>query len=293
MTLRSMTGYGSAAVDTPGFQASATVRSLNHRYLDLSVRLSRSVATLEPEVKDIVQGAVGRGKVDVSLQATFTEALAPVRVVAQPYVAELVKTLRGLREQHGLGGDVTLSDVARFGAVEVVEAPAEFSAEQRDSLLGVLRQALTHLTRMRQDEGANLAADLTQRLAVIEQEAARVDELMQETRTARVVALREKVQALVGEMGLEETRLYQEIVKLVDRQDTSEETSRIRSHVALARSLVEKGEGVGKRLDFLAQELTREANTIGSKAASTAVVQLVVGLKAEIEKLREQVQNVE
>jgi uncharacterized protein (TIGR00255 family) len=144
-----------------------------------------------------------------------------------------------------------------------------------------------------QDEGANLAADLTRRLVAIEAEAGRVDTLMQETRTQRVAALREKVQALVGEMGLEESRLYQEIVKLVDRQDTSEETARIRSHVALARSLVEKGEGVGKRLEFLAQELTREANTIGSKAASTAVVQLVVGLKAEIEKLREQVQNVE
>jgi uncharacterized protein (TIGR00255 family) len=293
MSLRSMTGYGSAAVDTPAFQASATVRSLNHRYLDLSVRLSRSVATLEPEVKDLVQSAVGRGKVDVSLQATFVEAPVPARVVAQPYVAELVKTLRELRQQHGLAGDVSLSDIARFGAVEVVEAPTEFSPEQRDSLLGVLREALDHLTRMRRDEGANLAADLEQRLATIEGEAGRVDALMQETRAARVAALREKVQSLVGEMGLEEPRLYPEVVKLVDRQDTSEETARIRSHVALARSLVQKGQGVGKRLDFLAQELTREANTIGSKAASTAVVQLVVGLKAEIEKLREQVQNVE
>lgn len=288
-----MTGYGAAAVDTDALQASATVRSLNHRYFDLSLHLSRSIAPLESAVKDLVQSRVSRGKVDVSLHATLVQDEAPTRVIARPFVPELVATLRALRDRHGLAGDVTVNDLTRFGAVEVVEAPADFSAERRDAVLAVLRQALDELEKMRTTEGHNLAGDLLARLAAIEAAVARIDGLMEASRTARIAALQDKLKALTQEMGLEDPRLYQEIVKVVDRQDTSEEAARLRSHVGQARALLASREAVGKRLDFLAQELAREANTIGSKAASAAVTQEVVGLKAEIEKLREQVQNVE
>jgi uncharacterized protein (TIGR00255 family) len=293
MTLRSMTGYGAAALETAALQASATVRSLNHRYFDLSVHLSRSVSTLEPEVKELVQARAGRGKVDVTLHVTFTSEDAPINVVARPFVAELVGTLRGLREKHALAGDVTISDLTRFGAVEVVETPPAFGPERRDEILGVLRQALDHLEKMRRDEGAHLAADLEARLQAIEAAVQRIEGLMESTRAARIAALQERVRALTHELGLDESRLYAEVVKLVDRQDTSEEASRLRSHLAQARTLLATREAVGKRLDFLAQEFAREANTIGSKSASAAVTQEVVALKAEIEKLREQVQNVE
>jgi len=291
--IRSMTGYGAAALDTDALQASATVRSLNHRYFDLSVHLSRSIAPLEPAVKDLVQTRLGRGKVDVSLHATFVQGEAPARVIPRPFVAELVGTLRALRERHNLAGDVTVADLTRFGAIEVVEAPAEFSDERRESVLTVLRQALDELEKMRTTEGHNLSGDLLGRLSGVETVVGRIEGLMESSRTARIAALQEKVRALTVEMGLEDARLYPEIVKLVDRQDTSEECARLRSHVGQARALLASREAVGKRLDFLAQELAREANTIGSKAASAAVTQDVVALKAEIEKLREQVQNVE
>jgi uncharacterized protein (TIGR00255 family) len=291
--IRSMTGYGAATVDTEALQASATVRSLNHRYFDLSLHLSRSIAPLEQEVKDVVQRRLGRGKIDVTLNATFTQGDAPVRVIPRPFANELVVTLRALRDRHALGGDVTVGDLARFGAVEVVEAPAEFGEERRESVLSVLRQALDGLEKMRGIEGEHLASDLEGRLSAIEGAVGRIDGLMETTRAARIAALQEKVRALTQEMGLEDVRLYQEVVKLVDRQDTSEEAVRLRSHVAQTRALLSSRETVGKRLDFLAQELAREANTIGSKAASAAVTQEVVNLKAEIEKLREQVQNVE
>lgn len=291
--IRSMTGYGAATVDTEALQASATVRSLNHRYFDLSLHLSRSIAPLEQEVKDVVQRRLGRGKIDVTLNATFTQGDAPVRVIPRPFANELVVTLRALRDRHALGGDVTVGDLARFGAVEVVEAPAEFGEERRESVLSVLRHALDGLEKMRGIEGEHLAADLEGRLSAIEGAVGRIDGLMETTRAARIAALQEKVRALTQDMGLEDARLYQEVVKLVDRQDTSEEAVRLRSHVAQTRALLSSRETVGKRLDFLAQELAREANTIGSKAASAAVTQEVVNLKAEIEKLREQVQNVE
>ena len=291
--IRSMTGYGAATVDTEALQASATVRSLNHRYFDLSLHLSRSIASLEPDVKDVVQRRLGRGKIDVSLHVTFTQLESPSRVVPRPFVHELVATLRALRDQHALGGDVTVGDLARFGAVEVVEGPAEFGEERRESVLAVLRQALDGLEKMRSLEGQNLAADLEGRLLAIEAAVGRIDGLMESTRATRIAALQEKVRTLTQEMGVDDARLYQEVVKLVDRQDTSEEAARLRSHVAQTRALLSSRETVGKRLDFLAQELAREANTIGSKAASAAVTQEVVALKAEIEKLREQVQNVE
>jgi uncharacterized protein (TIGR00255 family) len=291
--IRSMTGYGAAAAETPLLQATATVRSLNHRYLDLGVRLSRSVAALEPSLKEVVQSYVGRGKVDVSLQATFVLGTGVARVVSHSFAGEVIEALRALRDRHGLAGELTAGDVARFGVIEVVEVPAVLTPEQQETLLAVVRQAMSELVRMREQEGANLAADLTRRLTTIEDATLRIEAAMEESREARISALREKVQALVAELGLEEGRLHQEIVRFVDRQDTSEETTRLRSHVALARTLLEGGEAVGKRLDFLAQELAREANTIGSKAASTPVVHEVVALKAEIEKLREQVQNVE
>jgi uncharacterized protein (TIGR00255 family) len=290
---RSMTGYGAAAVHTDALHASATIRSLNHRYLDLSVHVPRNMAALEPEVKELVQARVARGKVDVSLFATLTAADTPAQVVALPFTGELVKTLRALREQHGLAGDVTLGDIARFGAVEVVEAPVSLTPEQRETLLGVVEKALAELARMRETEGANVSADLERRLAAIEQAVGRIEAQMESSRGVRIAALREKVGALAGELGLEEPRLYQEVVRLVDRQDTTEEIERTRSHVAQARGLLKAPEAVGKRLDFLAQELNREANTIGSKASAASVIQEVVGLKAEIEKLREQVQNVE
>jgi uncharacterized protein (TIGR00255 family) len=291
--VRSMTGYGAAAIQTPGLHASATIRSLNHRYLDLSVHLSRNLAALEPEVKEVVQAGLTRGKVDVSLFATLTADDTPAQVVALPFASELVKTLRALRDQYGLAGDVTLGDIARFGAVEIVEAPLELTPHQRASLRGVVERALAELSRMRQAEGSNLSADLERRLAAIEQATKRIEGLMEASRAARIAALRDKALALAAELGLEEPRLYQEVVRLVDRQDTSEEIERVRSHLALARGLLQAPEAVGKRLDFLSQELNREGNTIGSKASVAAVIQEVVGLKAEIEKLREQVQNVE
>jgi uncharacterized protein (TIGR00255 family) len=291
--IRSMTGYGASSLDSATMQLSASVRSLNHRYLDLNVHLSRGIAVLEREVKDLVQSRLARGKVDVTVHATFVGAEGQSRVVTHSHAAEVVQSLRALSLQHSLAGEVTIADVARFGVVEVVEAPAEFTPAQREAVLGVLQQALGELGRMREAEGANLSADLGRRLHAIEEAAVRIEALMEESRAVRVAALRERVAAMAAELGLEEPRLYQEIVRLVDRQDTSEETTRLRSHIALARTLLAGDEAVGKRMDFLAQELTREANTIGSKASSAPVIQQVIALKAEIEKLREQVQNVE
>lgn len=291
--IRSMTGYGSATLSDPRVEANVAVRSLNHRYLDLSLHVPRGLSPLEPEIKELVQSRLGRGRVDVSLQATLVVDAESFRIVPRPSTPALVRALRQLREEHALAGDVDVATVARMGAIDVVEVAPAVDDTTRQALIGLVDQALEGVVAMRRAEGATLTAELTERLAAVEAAAAAIESLQEATRIQRTEALREKLKGLVGEMGLDENRLYQEVVRVVDRQDTSEEIQRLRSHVAMARTLVGSTEPAGKRLDFLAQELAREANTIGSKASSAEVVQKVVNLKAEIEKLREQVQNVE
>jgi len=220
-----------------------------------------------------------------------TEAIVPSRSL----VASLVRALRDMQNEFGLEGGVSVSDLVRFpGALERTEGAGELDAGTRASLLGLVDQALEGLDVMRRAEGERLRDDLERALGSIEAAAEAIEHRANNTLEERQTALREKVQTLVGELGLDETRLYQEAVRAVERHDVAEEIQRLRSHAAMARDLLGDGKGpAGKRLDFLAQELMREANTIGSKVADAVQVQAVVGLKAEIERLREQVQNVE
>ena len=291
--VRSMTGYGAAAAETEAVRAAVVIRSLNHRFLEIGLSLSRRVAALEPEVKGLVQSRLQRGKVDVSIKASFPGSEAAV-VASDLVIAGAVRALRGVREQHKLSGDVTISDIARFpGAFEVVETPESLDDARRRSVLTLVEEALDELDSMRRGEGERLAAELTQRLAAIEAAAARVEALSGEGKTSRRETLLGKLRELASDLGLEDARLYQEVVRSADRLDVSEEVQRLRSHVTMARELLASSAPSGKRFDFVTQELAREANTIGSKAAYAPLVQEVVALKGEIEKLREQVQNVE
>jgi len=293
--IRSMTGYGAASVDTASLRASVTVRSLNHRFLDLALHLPRPLLPLEAEAKEQVAAAVARGRVEVFVQAALPEAEAEVVVASRPLVASLVRTLRDMQNEHGLDGGVAVSDLVRFpGALERVETASRVPGEVGPALGALLGRALEGLDGMRRSEGERLRSELERLLGAIEAGAARVEARVAESREARQVALLERVRALVGEVGLEEPRLYQEVVRAVERHDVAEELQRLRSHVASARELL-AGDGApaGKRLDFLAQELMREANTVGSKVQDAPAVREVVELKAEIERLREQVQNVE
>jgi uncharacterized protein (TIGR00255 family) len=288
-----MTGYGAASAEGD-VRASVTVRSLNHRFLEVAVALPRRGFALEPEVKALAQSRLRRGRVDISIRGSFLED-AVEGVAASPRVVEgLVRTLREVRDRHRLEGEVQVSDVARFpGAIELVEAPTTLSDEARRIVLDLVARALDDLEAMRRVEGQALAAELDALLSRMEEAACRIERLSDSSRAARKEALAAKVGALGEELGLDEARLYQEVVRLVDRGEVAEELQRLRSHVAQSRSLLDGAGPSGKRLDFLAQELMREANTMGSKAVSASVVQEVVALKADIERLREQVQNVE
>jgi uncharacterized protein (TIGR00255 family) len=289
-----MTGYGTAAIATPAARGAVSVRAVNHRFLDTSVHLPRRLQSLEGDVKGSVQKRIGRGRAEVSVQAVIADEGEPPMVAARPIVGGVVAALRGLQREHGLAGEVTVSDVARFpGALEVLEAPAPVSDATRDEILGALERALDGVAAMREAEGALLEAELLATFGRIEAAAGRVASLTDEGKAARREALTGKLRDLCADLGLEETRLYQEVARVVERHDVAEEVQRLRSHVAQARAAVAGDAACGKRLDFLAQEMAREVNTIGSKAATAAVVHEVVALKEEVERVREQVQNVE
>ncbi len=294
--IRSMTGYGHATAETDGLKAAVSVRSVNHRYLDVSVHASRRLQALEVDLKRVVGERVRRGRVDVTVQATLEDGAEEVLVAPRPMIAGLVRALREIKTEHGLAGEVAVGDVARFpGALEVLEGAGDVDEARRRDLLAVVSRALDGLDAMRRTEGGHLRDDLEAGLREIETAAARIGGLSDEGKAARRDALAERIRAACQESGLDEGRLYQEVVRLVERSDVTEELQRLRSHVAQAREALaaEGGDGAGKRLDFLAQEMAREANTIGSKAASAGVVQEVVALKSAIERAREQVQNVE
>jgi uncharacterized protein (TIGR00255 family) len=293
--IRSMTGYGHASVEAGALRAAVTVRSLNHRFLDVTLHLPRRLQPLEAEMKERVAAAVSRGRVEVAVQAALPDTGAEAVVASQPLVISLVRTLRDMQSEYGLEGGVSVADLVRFpGALERVEGPVEVKETVRAALFEVLARALEGLEAMRRGEGERLRAELERLVASVEGAAARIEARSRESRDARQDALLDRARALVAELGLEEARLYQEVVRAVERHDVAEEIQRLRSHAASARELL-AGEGgpAGKRLDFLAQELMREANTIGSKVQDAPAVREVVELKAEIERLREQVQNVE
>jgi len=291
--IRSMTGYGQAALESEALRAAVNVRSLNHRFLEVGLTLSRRVQSLEPEVKGLVQARLQRGKVELSLRASFPDG--DVAVVPQKRViAGAVAALRQARAEHALAGDVGVAEVARFpGAFEVVEAPDALDEVKRRSVLELVRGALDGLESMRRAEGERLAQELERLLGTIEAAAFGLERLQAEARATRRTALVEKAKELAGELGLDDARVYAEAVRAAERLDVSEEIQRLRSHVALARELLVADAAQGKRLDFVAQEMVREANTVGSKAAHAPLVHAVIALKAEIERFREQVQNVE
>jgi uncharacterized protein (TIGR00255 family) len=293
--IRSMTGYAEAVLDQNELHASVSVRALNHRFFDLTLHLPRRLAPLESEARERVKAAVGRGRIEISVQAALPNGKSEAVAASRPLVASLVRTLRDMQNEFGLDGGVSVADLVRFpGALESIEGRGGMDDEVRAATLGLIDQALVRLDGARRAEGERLGFALETALSAIEAMAARLEARFAATREARSRVLFDRARSLVGELGLEDARLYQEAVRAVERHDVTEELQRLRSHVAGARELIAgNGAPAGKPLDFLSQELMREANTIGSKAQDADAIRDVVGLKTEIERFREQVQNVE
>ena len=294
MTLiKSMTGYGRSVETRNGREFTVEVRSVNNRYLDCAVRLPRLVAFGEDAVKQAVKNTISRGKVDVFVsvrseggeQGTVTLNTA----LAEGYLA----AMRQMAETFGLENDVKVSDLSRLPEVFTVDKPEVDEEALLADLMAVANEALAGYDAMRTTEGAALDHDLRSRGARILELVGQVEKQSPKTVSDYRARLEAKLREVLANTAIDESRILTEAAIIADKVAVDEETVRLRSHLNQMNAMLDAGGAVGRKLDFLLQEMNREANTIGSKCTDVAVARIVVDIKAELEKIREQVQNVE
>lgn len=290
--IRSMTGFGAGKGGAAGEVVEAEVRSVNHKFCEVKARLPREMSPLETELVRQVKDRLARGGIEFSLRRSSARgALAP-RVDAE-LAAAYAAAFEEVRARLGLSGQVSLSEVLAADGVVTLEERAVDLDSARTAGAEALAAALDALVAMREREGAALARDLESRLQVVEKIAARLAELSPDSVEAYRTRLHERVAELSRGLAPDPVRLATEVALFADRTDVTEELTRLASHVAQMRGLLASGEPAGRKMDFLVQEMHREANTVGSKSQSAEAAAAVVSLKAEIERMREQVQNVE
>ncbi len=299
--VRSMTGYGRGEAADSGISVTVELRAVNNRYLDCTIKMPRPYLFVEDALKEQVQARVARGKVDVFVNVARTGGDGMTVTVNEPLALAYMDALKQLRDlapdtllgEKAVMGVYSATDLARFPDVLTVEKKEEDQEQVKALLLAAMDAALDEFTAMRQREGEKLAQDVLGRCVIIEGLVSRVEE-----RSPGIVAdyrarLTAKLQEILGNTQIDESRILTEAAIYADKVAVDEETVRLRSHIAQLREMFDKGGAIGRKLDFLIQEFNREANTIGSKCNDIETSRVVVDIKAEIEKIREQIQNIE
>lgn len=289
----SMTGYGRAGAVLHGRDIKVELRSVNSRYLEYSSRLPRSCFFLEDKLKKLVAARVSRGKVELSLSIQNVTAADTVVSVNWGLAEGYRAALTSMVERMDLKNDVTVGMLARFPDVLTqTAAPTDEDALWQD-VESIANQAIDAFVAMRAAEGEKLKADVESRLQNVEALVGQIEQATEGRVKAYSDRLYARLQELLEDRNIEESRLVTEAAIFADKTAIDEETVRLHSHVAQYRQILEMNEPIGRKLDFLTQELNRESNTIGSKCQDVAITRLVVELKSEIEKIREQIQNIE
>jgi len=290
--IRSMTGFGTGRGGEGGEAVEAEVRSVNHKYCEVKARLPRELGALETDVARWVKERLTRGGVEVSIRRSSARGALSPRVDAE-LAAEYARAFEEVRARLGLSGAVSLADVLAADGVVTLEERSVDLESARGAAAAALATALTEMLAMREREGIALARDIEGRLAIVEGIAQRLAEAAPRTLETYRARLAERVAELSRGLAPDPVRLATEVALFADRTDVTEELTRLGSHVAQMRGLLASGEPAGRKMDFLVQEMHREANTVGSKSQSAEAASEVVALKAELERVREQVQNVE
>ena len=291
--VKSMTGYGRAREMRNGRDITVEVRSVNNRYLDCTVKMPRAYIFAEDRMKARVQQAISRGKVDVFVTIDSSAADAAVVAVNEPLARGYYDALTRLKTMFDLSGDITPEVLAKFPDVLAVTKAEEDVEAIAADICAVLDDALAAYNAMRAVEGEKLAADVAGRITTIEAVVGKVEERSPQTVAAYRQRLEAKMQEVLQSTTIDESRILTEAAIFADKIAVDEETVRLRSHIAQLQAMLVSGEPVGRKLDFLIQEVNRECNTIGSKCNDLTIAQDVVNMKAEVEKIREQVQNME
>ena len=291
--VKSMTGYGRARQTLHGRDITVEVRSVNNRYLDCTVKVPRTYIFAEDSVKSRVQKAVSRGKVDVFITIDATAADETVVVVNEPLARGYYEALTKIRDMFSLEGELTAAVLAKFPDVLTVTKAEEDLESVAGDICAVLDEALEAYNAMRAVEGVKLCEDIAGRVTTIETVVGKVEERSPQTVAAYREKLTARMQEVLQSTTIDESRILTEAAIFADKIAVDEETVRLRSHIAQLRAMLKSDQPVGRKLDFLIQEVNRECNTIGSKCNDLTIAQDVVNMKAEVEKIREQVQNIE
>ena len=291
--VKSMTGYGRAEDTLNGCTITVELRSVNNRYLDCNVRMPRLYLFAEETIKSRVQNTISRGKVDVFVTLDSTGGEQVQVSVNQPLADGYYAALTQLAERYGLSKDISVSLLSRFPDVLLAEKAEEDVEQRAQDICSVLDRALDDFDQMRTREGARLEADVLSRAARIEELVGKVEERSPQTVAEYRAKLEARMNEVLSNTQLDPARILTEAAIFADKVAVDEETVRLRSHIGQLRHMLEQGGATGRKLDFLIQEFNREANTIGSKCSDIDIARHVVDIKAEIEKIREQVQNIE
>ena len=291
--VKSMTGYGRAEDTLNGCTITVELRSVNNRYLDCNVRMPRLYLFAEETIKSRGQNTISRGKVDVFVTLDSTGGEQVQVSVNQPLADGYYAALTQLAERYGLSKDISVSLLSRFPDVLLAEKAEEDVEQRAQDICSVLDRALADFDQMRTREGARLEADVLSRAARIEELVGKVEERSPQTVAEYRAKLEARMNEVLSNTQLDPARILTEAAIFADKVAVDEETVRLRSHIGQLRHMLEQGGATGRKLDFLIQEFNREANTIGSKCSDIDIARHVVDIKAEIEKIREQVQNIE
>ena len=291
--VKSMTGYGRAEDTLNGCTITVELRSVNNRYLDCNVRMPRLYLFAEETIKSRVQNTISRGKVDVFVTLDSTGGEQVQVSVNQPLADGYYAALTQLAERYGLSKDISVSLLSRFPDVLLAEKAEEDVEQRAQDICSVLDRALSDFDQMRTREGARLETDVLSRAARIEELVGKVEERSPQTVAEYRAKLEARMNEVLSNTQLDPARILTEAAIFADKVAVDEETVRLRSHIGQLRHMLEQGGATGRKLDFLIQEFNREANTIGSKCSDIDIARHVVDIKAEIEKIREQVQNIE
>ena len=290
--IKSMTGYGKALLSQNSRDYQIEIKSVNHRYLDISVKMPRQLSYLEEAVKKEISKKIKRGKVDVLITFENNSAEGKEIKINTELAKMYIKELRNLAEQENIQSNIEVTEISKFPDVLSVQNTQEDEIIKNE-VIEVAKIATVNLFDMRQIEGEKISEDLKRRICNIEQKVNEISEISTGLIEEYVVKLERRIKELLNNQEIDENRLAQEVVIYADKCSIEEEITRINSHIVQFRDLLNSEEAIGKKLDFIIQEMNRETNTIGSKSNSLNITNGVIDIKTELENIREQIQNIE
>ena len=290
--IKSMTGFGKSNLSANNRDYQVEIRSVNHRYLDISIRMPRQLAFLEEEVKKIISSQIKRGKIDVTISFE-NNSIEGRNIKINTEIAKLyIEQLRNLAQEENILSDIQVTEITKLPDVLNITIDQDDEAIKKE-LLEATNIAVNNLIEMKQTEGNKIAEDLTRRINYIEERILKISELSTGLIEEYVVKLEERIKEILKTDIIDKSRIAQEVVIYADKTSIEEEITRLKSHIIQFKKFLNEKEAIGKKIDFLIQEMNRETNTIGSKANNLDIVNGVIDIKAELENIREQIQNIE